>query len=78
MQTLMKISFEKEFPNIGNKIKKARQESGKTLTELAFAAGISTNHWIRIEKEGVKVLPESVLRGIEQALKIDLAVKYND
>lgn len=75
-ESLMRVSFEKEFPDLGKKIRTARQESGKTLTELAYAAGISVNHWVRIENEGVKLLPETVLRGIEKALNIDLEVSY--
>lgn len=74
----MKIVFEREYPNLGQKIQGFRRESLKSLTQLAFEAGISTPHWNRIENEKVKELPLKTLRAIEYALGVDLEVGIDD
>lgn len=72
---LMRVTFSKEFPGLGEKIKNLRKASRKTMTELAAEAGISTNHWSRIEREKVQDLPIETLRGIEKALGAELGVE---
>lgn len=76
MNELMKVTFSQEYPGLGEKIKEYRKQSGKTITELAYLAGISANHWSRIEREAVGELPIDTLRGIEKALDINLDVEY--
>ncbi|NEQ71593.1 MAG: helix-turn-helix domain-containing protein [Symploca sp. SIO2D2] len=73
---MMLIGFQKEFPGLGVKIRKYRQNSGVELTQLAAQAGISTAYWHRIENEKVKVLPADTLRAIENALGVDFGVKF--
>ncbi|MBD2255143.1 helix-turn-helix domain-containing protein [Nostoc parmelioides] len=73
--TLMRVTFSKEYPGLGEKIKNLRKASSKTITELAAEAGISANHWSRIEREQVQDLPIETLRGIEKALKTELGVE---
>ena len=77
-QVLMKVTFSKDFPGLGKKIRQYRQDSNRPLTELAAEAGISVPHWNRIENEKVLELPSETLEGIEKALGVDLGVKYND
>jgi transcriptional regulator with XRE-family HTH domain len=77
-QFLVKISYVKDFPNVGQKIKEYRQKSGKSLAQLAADAGISVPHWNRVENEKVRELPLTTLRAIEKALDVDLEVKFND
>ncbi|WP_414756518.1 helix-turn-helix domain-containing protein [Anabaena sp. CCY 9910] len=72
---LMRVTFSKEYPGLGEKIKNLRKASSKTITELAAEAGISANHWSRIEREQVQDLPIETLRGIEKALKAELGVE---
>ncbi len=76
--TLMRVTFSKEFPGLGKKIKEHRQASNKSLAELAAAAGISVPHWNRIENEKIRELPLMTLRGIEKALNVDLEVEFGD
>ncbi|MBD2505549.1 helix-turn-helix domain-containing protein [Anabaena azotica] len=73
--TLMRVTFSKEYPGLGEKIKNLRKASSKTITELAAEAGISANHWSRIEREKVQDLPIETLRGIEKALGAELGVE---
>ena len=76
--TLMKVVFSKNFPGLGEKIRKLRKKSPKDLTVLAAEAGISSTHWNRIENEKVRELPVETLRGIERALEVNLGAEYND
>lgn len=73
---LMRVTFSKDFPGLGKKIKECRLASPKSLAELAAEAGISVPHWNRIENEKVLELPLETLRGIERALSADLGVKF--
>ncbi|MCC5617804.1 helix-turn-helix domain-containing protein [Nostoc sp. CHAB 5836] len=74
---LMRVTYGKEFPELGKRIKDHRQASSKSLTQLAAEAGISVPHWNRIENEKVQDLPLETLRGIEKALDVDLGVKFD-
>jgi transcriptional regulator with XRE-family HTH domain len=74
---LMRVTFSKEFPDLGKRIKEYRQASNKSLAELAASAGISVPHWNRIENEKVQELPIHTLRGIEKALGVDLEVNFD-
>lgn len=73
---LMRVTFSKDFPGLGKRIKEYRQASSKSLAELAAEAGISVPHWNRIENEKVLELPLDTLRGIERALGVDFGVNF--
>jgi transcriptional regulator with XRE-family HTH domain len=74
----MRVTFSKEFPGLGKRIKDYRQVSNKPLAELAATAGISVPHWNRVENEKIGELPIATLRGIEKALGVDLKVSFDD
>lgn len=74
---MMRVTFSKEFPELGKRIKDCRVLSNKSLAELAAVAGISVPHWNRIENEKIQELPIATLRGIEKALSVDLGVKID-
>ncbi|NET62761.1 MAG: helix-turn-helix transcriptional regulator [Symploca sp. SIO2E6] len=74
---LVKIRFVRDFPGLGESIKQERQKSSETLTELAAKAGISVNHWLRIERSLVKEVPEETLRGVEKSLGVDFNVSLD-
>jgi len=74
----MKVTFSKEFPGLGEKIRNARMNSSQQLTRLAADAEISVTHWNRIENEKIKDLPEETLRNIEKVLGVDFGVKFPD
>lgn len=69
----------KEVEKLGDRIREARKQSGKTLEWLASTAGISRVYWYDIENEKLRdSLPEETLRRIELALDIDLGVDFDD
>lgn len=73
----VKRCIEIEVKNLGEKIKKARKASDRSLESLASEAGISRVYWYDIENEKVRdSLPEETLRKIESALNIDLGIDF--
>jgi transcriptional regulator with XRE-family HTH domain len=71
---LMRVTFSKDFPGLGERIREYRLSSSKSITQLAAEAGISVPHWNRVENEKVQELPLETLRGIERALGVELGV----
>ena len=69
---LIEVTTYYEFENLCERIKKARKESPKTMTELAAQAGMSASNWYRIESDQVKRLPMETLRAMERALEVTL------
>lgn len=78
MQTLMRVIRETivDAPNLGQRIKQARETDPRSLKAICEAVGMSQMNWYRIEREE-QDLPESTLRKIEQALGIDLGVRFD-
>ncbi|NEQ65384.1 MAG: helix-turn-helix transcriptional regulator [Symploca sp. SIO2D2] len=76
MIELMKVTYSKKFPGLGEKIREARIKSELQLTRLAADAEISVTHWNRIENEKIKDLPLETLRSIEKALGVDFDVRF--
>ncbi|WP_242038014.1 MULTISPECIES: helix-turn-helix domain-containing protein [Nostocales] len=74
-QLLMKVGWEIEVPELGQRIRDARHESGRTITQLAAEADISVANWYAIEQERIKVLPIATLRRIEQVLGVEFGVQ---
>lgn len=75
---LVRISYTKDFPGVGSRIREYRKKAGKPLAQLAAEAGISVPHWNRIENEKIGEVPLDTLRGIEKALGVDLGVRFDD
>lgn len=65
-------------PDLASRIKQFREKDGRSVQVLATAAGISTAYWYEIEKGKRHWMSEEVLRGIENALGVDLGVQFND
>ena len=78
MQTLMRVIRETivDAPNLGQRIKQARETDPRSLKAICEAVGMSQMNWYRIEREE-QDLPESTLRKIEKALGIDLGVRFD-
>lgn len=66
------------IPDLSQKIKGAREKDGRSVQVLATLAGISTAYWYQIEQDKRQWISEETLRGIEQALGIDLGVQFDD
>ncbi|MBD2535949.1 helix-turn-helix transcriptional regulator [Nostoc flagelliforme FACHB-838] len=69
--------IQKDVPDLGERIWRARKLDKRPLTEIAATAGMSLQNWYSIEKGEIKVLPESTLRKIETALGINLGVTFD-
>lgn len=70
-------TIELEVLDLGRQIKTARKADGRSVTEIAAAAGMSVQNWYRIEDER-QSLPEDTLRLIEKVLGIDFGVVFPD
>ena len=79
MTTLMKVRrvTEIEIPNLGEKIKRAREQDPRSLVEICQIVGMTTSNWYRIEKEITKFLPIETLQKIEEVLDINLEVNFD-
>ncbi|MBD2345419.1 helix-turn-helix domain-containing protein [Anabaena subtropica FACHB-260] len=55
-----------------------RPESLRSVQVLATLAGISTAYWYQIEQDKRQWISEETLRGIEQALGMNLGVQFDD
>ncbi|YAF98997.1 MAG: helix-turn-helix domain-containing protein (plasmid) [Nodularia sp. CChRGM 3473] len=66
------------IPDLSQKIKEAREKDGRSVQVLATLAGISTAYWYQIEQDKRQWISEETLRGIEQALGMNLGVQFDD
>ena len=75
----MKISVTRvyEVEGLGDRIRRERKASRKTITQLAAEAGISVAYWNRIETEKLVSLPIETLRAIEKVLDVSLGVSID-
>lgn len=66
-----------EVEGLGDRIKTARLASSKSLEQLCEEVGVSRTYWYDVEKETLKgTLSLENLRKIEQALNVNLGVKF--
>jgi transcriptional regulator with XRE-family HTH domain len=73
------IKLEIDIPELGERIKQAREASGRPVTQLAKEAGISRNYWYQLEAEAVLGgMAEETLRKIEEVLGVDLGVQFDE
>lgn len=63
-----------EVPDLGIRIKAAREADERPVWKIAAEAGMSAQNWYRIEKEG-QVLPLETLRKIETVLGRDFEIE---
>ena len=73
----------KEFPDLGKKIKQAREEAktkdGKSLSAICREADISRAYWYQLEAEDLRSpVTEEIIRKIEKTLNIDLEVNFDN
>ena len=69
----------RDFPGLGAAIKRARELSDHSVTQLCRDAGLSRQYWYQLEREDLRApATEDVIRRIEAVLNVDLGVKFND
>ena len=79
--TKMRIRWIKEIEvdGLGVAIKRARENSGKTVDQICEEVGVSRTYWYDIEKESLKgTLSRENLESIEKALEINLGVNFDN
>lgn len=78
--TLMKVrkTIDIEVPNLGEKIKAARERDSRSLSEICRQMEMSNMNWYKIESEETKALPIETLRRIEEVLGVSFGVDFDD
>ncbi|AFZ11326.1 helix-turn-helix domain protein [Crinalium epipsammum PCC 9333] len=68
-----------DFPELGKRIKAARERDDRPLSQICRDCGISRSYWYQLESEDLRSpATEEMIRKIEQALGINLEVSFND
>jgi len=80
MSLLMKVRkvIDIEAPELGAKIKAAREADSRSLLSICKAIDLTPMYWYKIEAEEVKALPIETLKRIEEVLGVDFGVKFDD
>lgn len=75
MKVVHKIEI--EVPDLGDRIRKARKASRKSMAQLCGEADVTSSYWYQIEagtlSGGVTL---TTIRAIEKALEVDLGVQF--
>ena len=69
-------TIEVDFPDLAEKIKNARINDPRSISEICRQLDMSRTHWYRIE-EGNLSLPLETLRKIEAVLGVDFKVNID-
>lgn len=67
----MQVTLSVDVPELGTKIKAAREKSGKSPTMIAALAEMSVANLYRIESEDTKSIPWDTLKRLGEALGED-------
>ena len=67
-----------KVPNLGERIKNAREKDARSLSTICRLIPMSTMNWYRIESEETKALPLETLRRIEEVLNTNFGVEFDD
>lgn len=67
----MQVTLSVDVPNLGARIKAAREASGKSPTMIAALAEMSVANLYRIESEDTKSIPRETLKRLGEALGED-------
>ena len=66
-----------DAPQLGQRIKAAREADSRSLTSICKLVGMTTMNWYRIESEQ-QSLPIETLEKIEQVLGVEFGVSFED
>lgn len=73
------ISPSVNIPDLGKRIKEARETDPRSVTKLAKTVGISRNYWYQLEAEAVLGgVAEDTIRKIEKVLNADFGISFDD
>lgn len=71
------IKTEIEAPDLGQKIKLAQVQSGKSIEQVIREVGISRTYWNNLVKEKTDGIAYDLLQKLEQALGVDFGVEFD-
>ena len=72
------IEIVREYPDLGQRIRQARERDKRTLTAICRECGLSRSYWYQLEGEDMRsAATEEVIRKIEKVLGIDLEVNFD-
>ncbi|MBW4558268.1 MAG: helix-turn-helix domain-containing protein [Trichormus sp. ATA11-4-KO1] len=78
VQVKRSIVIVRDFPGLGERIKKAREGDKRSLTQICKDSGVSRTYWHQIENEAtLSPITEDIVRKIEVTLGIDLGVSFD-
>ncbi|BBD66383.1 XRE family transcriptional regulator [Nostoc commune NIES-4072] len=73
------VEVVQDFPDIGKRIKQARERDERSLSQICREAGISRAYWYQLEAENLRApATEGIIRKIEAVLNVDLGVKFQE
>ncbi|MGK7956712.1 MAG: helix-turn-helix domain-containing protein [Crocosphaera sp.] len=80
MKMLMKVRkvIDQEIPNLGERIKEAREKDKRSLAKICREIPMTTMNWYKIEAEETKALPIETLRRIEEVLGVKFGVNFEE
>ena len=71
------VEMVREFPGLGDRIKKAREGDGRSLLQICRESGVSRTYWYQLENEQIYAsVSEEVIRKIETTLGVDLGIYF--
>jgi transcriptional regulator with XRE-family HTH domain len=72
------IEIVREYPDLGQRIRQARERDKRTLTAICRECGLSRSYWYQLEGEDMRsAATEEVIRKIEKVLGVDLEVNFD-
>ncbi|MHC5820592.1 MAG: helix-turn-helix domain-containing protein [Nostoc sp.] len=78
VQVKRTVEVVREFPGLGERIKKGREGDKRSLTQICRDSGVSRAYWYHLENEQIySCVSEDTIRKIEAALNIDLGVTFD-
>lgn len=67
-----------DFPDLGQRIRRAREHDKRSLSQICRECGISRSYWYQLEGEDMRSpATEDIIRKIECALEVDLGVRFD-
>lgn len=68
---LMQVTLSVDLPNLGGRLKQARENKGLPPTQVAALAGMSVANLYRIEGGEAKSIPRETLKRLSEVLGVD-------
>lgn len=66
-----------DLPGLGQRIRNAREQDSRSLSQICRDCGISRAYWYQLEAEDLRApATEGIIRKIEATLGVDLEVNF--